>query len=291
MEEEKPYENFEKLAKENFYYTVVHSHRCLNCENVTQLKVPNIDLGLAFDSEATQGYFGIRGGNQSNCSSDTKSESEDYVLLEDMVSSFFQAEEVGEYDCDKCTAAKQVAEKMTTFCETPNFLKVTLNRFSYDHRGPQKITKATDIPRILVVPVHMKNSLEHHVFCLVGTIVHVGVGANSGHYYCIARNQTIVDKPPSITDTSSLSRDSDFFEDRWFEFNDEDISLTSFDAFARSSSSSLSTPYVILYKKVTDAVLADADSLLSVDSVRIPKSVLQLVAKDNDEYEKVSCFI
>lgn len=292
MEEEKSSENLVKLAKDNFYYSALHSHRCLNCGNETRSKVPNIDLGLAFDSEAASGNFGIRGGNQSARSSDTKSESVDYVLLEDMISSFFKEEEVSEYDCDKCTMGRQVAEKRTTFCETPNFLKVTLNRFSYDHRGPQKITKATDIPRTLLVPVHRQNSVEHDVFCLVGTIIHVGIGANSGHYYCIARNQTVVENPPSLDDLSSLSRNSDFFHNRWFEFNDEDVSLTSFDMFARSSSSSLCTPYVVLYRKVTDVLLTESTgSLLLEDSVRIPKHVLQLVAKDNEDYEKVGSFI
>lgn len=268
-------QNCAKLTIDNFYFRVLHSHRCLTCQNETMLDVADNEVRLSFDSKATLGKL---------CSTDTNSKC---ILLEDLFSSSLKVEEISDYACDKCTKAQQVAEKRMTFCNMPDFLKITLNRFYYDKEGPHKVTTAIDIPRTLIVPVNGQNSMQHIVFCLVGTIIHVGTGPNNGHYYSIARNQTVIDMPPSATNTASLTRDSDFFTDEWVCFDDQNVSLTSFDFFARSNKSSYGTPYVIVYKKIKDEV-ADSNFSLSADVVG-DSEVLRMILKDNEEHKKVSC--
>ncbi|KAM4810135.1 ubiquitin carboxyl-terminal hydrolase 38 isoform 1-T2 [Rhinophrynus dorsalis] len=135
------------------------------------------------------------------------------------------------YHCEKC-ASLQNAEKTMQIMEEPEYLILTLLRFSYDPKCHirRKILDNVSIPLVLEIPVERTTSLatagdwspEADVtdvsenlakklkpseiedlsctqlvpYVLSSIVVHSGTSSESGHYYSYARN---------VTGTSSLS--------------------------------------------------------------------------------------
>lgn len=142
---------------------------------------------------------------------------------------YFLAPEVltgeNQYHCESC-ASLQNAEKTMQITEEPEYLILTLLRFSYDqkHHVRRKILDNVSLPLVLELPVKrtslsslsegwsadadftdvnenlakkLKPSGTEEAFCpklvpylLSSVVVHSGVSSESGHYYSYARNIT-----------------------------------------------------------------------------------------------------
>lgn len=142
---------------------------------------------------------------------------------------YFLAPEVltgeNQYYCESC-ASLQNAEKTIQITEEPEYLILTLLRFSYDqkHHVRRKILDNVSLPLVLELPVKrtslsslsegwsadadftdvnenlakkLKPSGTEEAFCpklvsylLSSVVVHSGVSSESGHYYSYARNIT-----------------------------------------------------------------------------------------------------
>lgn len=142
---------------------------------------------------------------------------------------YFLAPEVltgeNQYYCESC-ASLQNAEKTMQITEEPEYLILTLLRFSYDqkHHVRRKILDNVSLPLVLELPVKrtslsslsegwsadadftdvnenlakkLKPSGTEEAFCpklvpylLSSVVVHSGVSSESGHYYSYARNIT-----------------------------------------------------------------------------------------------------
>ncbi|KAM6220266.1 ubiquitin carboxyl-terminal hydrolase 38 [Rhynchocyon petersi] len=143
---------------------------------------------------------------------------------------YFLAPEIltgdNQYYCENC-ASLQNAEKTMQITEEPEYLILTLLRFSYDQKCHvrRKILDNVSLPLILELPVKRTNSLSslseswsinvdftdinenlakklkssgtEDAFCtklvsylLNSVVVHSGISSESGHYYSYARNIT-----------------------------------------------------------------------------------------------------
>ncbi|XP_043918200.1 ubiquitin carboxyl-terminal hydrolase 38 [Protopterus annectens] len=128
------------------------------------------------------------------------------------------------YYCENC-ASLQIAEKTMEIIEEPEYLILTLLRFSYDPNSHvrHKILDNVSIPQVLQLPIHklsatlldvmpdghssdhdtsgsdgnhakkLKHSEEGNCifqvpYILCSVVVHSGMSSESGHYYSYARN-------------------------------------------------------------------------------------------------------
>uniref|UniRef100_M3XHN9 Ubiquitin specific peptidase 38 n=1 Tax=Latimeria chalumnae TaxID=7897 RepID=M3XHN9_LATCH len=161
--------------------------------------------------------------------------------------SYFLAPEVldgdNKYYCEKC-ASLQNAEKTMQIIDEPEYLILTLLRFSYDPKSHvrRKILDNVSLPQVLQLPVKRTSSMDpsHNLpslndftdngenlakklkpsgveemqatqpvpYVLSSIVVHSGMSSESGHYYSYARNVTGSGLPPLLcypADTQALS--------------------------------------------------------------------------------------
>lgn len=287
MEQEKllPTEHF---IFESFYGLQNCISRCLSCGNEVSRRIPYAELSLHFKNGATSKRItaGLCTVSSSENSDDARC-----LLLEDMLSHYFEKEQLEgdcRYSCENCQS-DQNGEKFVLISDTPKFLRITLNRFTYSDLVSCKIMTEVNIPRTVVLPVQREDGQLTDVFCLFAVIVHCGRNTNSGHYYCIARHPRIFDRTMvAELDVSTLDRNTDFFVDRWLKFDDETISKSSFDEL---SSRFGRTPYILLYRKVTDGIFIFGETSLCNLEARVPPDVMKEVETDNQKYLMVMCSI
>lgn len=136
----------------------------------------------------------------------------------------------GKLNCTYCSTNANF-EKTTCITKYPEYLVLNLARFGRNEWNMIR-KKATSIFYKPVIDVPLSQSSPQsgtRTYALIGVIEHNGLTLNSGHYYCYARdpihkNREKWNEVPKLED--------DYFEDKWFKFDDERINETRFNSFA-----------------------------------------------------------
>ncbi|XP_049337527.1 ubiquitin carboxyl-terminal hydrolase 38 [Astyanax mexicanus] len=146
--------------------------RCLQCHSLSEKEEPFTDLSLAFCPPALQSTVGpcqgsVNGGSENSegpvkePQSVGRPTSEPALSLTDLVEYFLAPEILEEencYFCERC-GSLQRAERAMRVVAAPEYLILTLLRFSYDAtcHVRRKILDNVRIPRRMCLPVH-----QHH---------------------------------------------------------------------------------------------------------------------------------
>uniref|UniRef100_A0A672KQI6 Ubiquitin carboxyl-terminal hydrolase n=1 Tax=Sinocyclocheilus grahami TaxID=75366 RepID=A0A672KQI6_SINGR len=231
--------------------------RCLQCHSLSEKEEPFTDLSLAFcpsmskchgptDEHKSSSSVGpcqgaVNGGSESSEGSvkegaGTRMERpvvEPTLSAPDLVD-YFLAPEILEnencYFCERC-ASLQRAKKVMQVVVAPEYLILTLLRFSYDATCHVRRKILDNVG----IPLHMSLPLRQYVpYVLSSVVVHSGMSSESGHYYSYGRN---------VSSTDGYSMD-------WFLFNDSRVSFTNFESLQNVTSRfPKDTAYVLIYRK------------------------------------------
>uniref|UniRef100_A0A8C1TGF3 Ubiquitin carboxyl-terminal hydrolase n=1 Tax=Cyprinus carpio TaxID=7962 RepID=A0A8C1TGF3_CYPCA len=237
--------------------------RCLQCHSLSEKEEPFTDLSLAFcpsmskchgpnDEHKSSSSVGpcqgaVNGGSESSEGSvkegaGTRMERpvvEPTLSVPDLVD-YFLAPEILEnencYFCERC-ASLQRAKKVMQVVMAPEYLILTLLRFSYDATCHVRRKILDNVG----IPLHMSLPLRQHVpYVLSSVVVHSGMSSESGHYYSYGRNATTQEEMGSAGNKSM----------DWFLFNDSRVSFTNFESLQNVTSRfPKDTAYVLIYRK------------------------------------------
>ncbi|ELU03938.1 hypothetical protein CAPTEDRAFT_222637 [Capitella teleta] len=174
--------------------------------------------------------------------------------LEDLLTHYLRPEILkgsNRYHCESCQELQE-AERSVRIEQAPQYLILTLLRFSYSAKTQSRAKILSDVkyPSALTLPV--LNDQEE-AYELTSVIVHSGTSSESGHYYAYARSE----------------------DDRWILFNDSRVSFSSFASFSSVTSKfAKDTAYVLVYAKTSSCHGNHRDTPLHADLV-------SAVEKDN----------
>lgn len=306
------------LIENKFGGKMTTTVRCLNCGQESKKEEMFMDLPLAFP-EYNASYVGQKSlaGGDSRMSSSAQSsqkhsvptippsEDRNCLHLNDLLKHFLQSEKLSgdnKYFCDNC-GGLQEGERKIRLIETPEYLILTLLRFSYDARlqSRSKVFREVKYPKTLLVPVNdeidengrrqrrdsfrsvVASQLEDcgvgmnvdcaDVYSLCSVVIHSGTSSDCGHYYCYARHtdaSTLDILKENSADTKSHEDDIDFLEDKWYLFNDSRVSYASYSSFCNVSQRfTKDTAYVLIYKKMTEDQL---QSSVNTGTLRLKQS-------------------
>ena len=334
-------EDLSTIIQNTFCGSLKTSYRCLNCKTESSRVERFIDVPLpfpenkfAYSSDSKNGkqkssLAGGGGNDVKGISSLTEGGSEPAdVTLEDLIEYFLRPEKLegqNRYHCDHC-GGLQDAQRTQNIIETPEYLILTLMRFSYDIKTQSRSKIFTDVkyPKLLTLKsgsheshspssksklsnffkktpspksrsANKKDDKKSDVYCLNGVIVHSGLSSECGHYYCYARHTLPVSQDQAAMETSTSDlNDLDFLQDKWYLFNDGRVSHSSYTSFSNVTKRfGKDTAYVLFYKKMRETDVGGAsvgkDESICVPSLDPPirKELREAVAKDNDLYIKV----
>ncbi|KFM02392.1 Ubiquitin carboxyl-terminal hydrolase 38, partial [Aptenodytes forsteri] len=199
---------------------------------------------------------------------------------------YFLAPEIlsgdNKYYCEKC-ASLQNAEKTMQIIEEPEYLILTLLRFSYDPKCHirRKILDNVSLPLVLELPVKRATSSLAVVSGGCSVVVHSGVSSESGHYYSYARNVT----GPCTVVENELDTE---MPREWFLFNDSRVTFTSFQSVQKITSRfPKDTAYVLFYKKQNSTCgfnTNSANGLWVNGDPPLQKDLMDAITKDNKLY-------
>lgn len=226
--------------------------RCMNCNSMSEKGEPFTDLSLAFcppasssgQSEEPHRQGSVNGGSE-NPDSGVPSGvpvlpvcSEPPLSVPDLVN-YFLAPEIldadNAYFCERC-GSLQRAERTLKVVSAPEYLILTLLRFSYDAKCHvrRKILDNVTIPALMRLPVHaacpsaaadspecsenlakkLKPSqneedveIQPVPYVLCSVVMHSGLSSESGHYYSYGRNVCEVDGTQRLANCLSLKDD------------------------------------------------------------------------------------
>lgn len=234
------------------------------------------------------------------------------LTVSDLINHFLCPEmltEDNKYRCETC-ASLQDAEKVVELSTGPQYLILTLLRFSFDLKAMRrrKILDNVTIPLILKLPVQINphrsenvsmesssrsisaNIQQSATYDLCTVIVHSGLSSESGHYYCYSRDCMDKDghKAPS-TGIKKFASDKHLdMEIQWYLFNDTRVSFSSFESVSNITSFfPKDTAYVLFYRHRTQGQ-TDSGSLKSHGDVALSKELMEAISKDNIKYMQVS---
>ncbi|XAR70632.1 Ubiquitinyl hydrolase 1 [Bertholletia excelsa] len=156
----------ENLVKQVFGGRLISKLQCCNCHHCSDTYEPLIDLSLEIENVGT-----VPGALQSF----TRVE-----RIEDSETKF---------TCEKCKEVVSL-EKQLVLDQVPSVAMFHLKRFKNDGSDVEKIDKFVEFPLELdLLPytgVH-KNCNASLKYDLYAVVVHIGISATSGHYYCFIR--------------------------------------------------------------------------------------------------------
>ncbi|KAM8976668.1 ubiquitin carboxyl-terminal hydrolase 35 isoform 2-T2 [Pelodytes ibericus] len=270
--------------------------------------------------------LGYQGRDENNCSvlgtrnslgvssSNTSGGPSSSLALSDLINHFLSPEMLtddNKYHCETCVSL-QDAEKVVELTTGPQYLIVTLLRFSFDLKAMKrrKILDNVSIPLVLKLPVHvadtqpedgssLKNSRcssakDHQsvTYDLCTVIVHSGLSSESGHYYCYARD--CMDKDSQRQPSGGVRRltaDKHIdLEIQWYLFNDTRVSFSSFESVSNVTSFfPKDTAYVLIYHLRRQQAMGMGAGLgqgvaVSHVDVSLDKELMEAIAKDNIKY-------
>ncbi|KAM9319472.1 ubiquitin carboxyl-terminal hydrolase 35 [Gastrophryne carolinensis] len=207
------------------------------------------------------------------------------------------------YQCETCVSL-QDAEKIVELSSGPQYLILTLLRFSFDLKAMKrrKILDNVSIPLILKLPIHVPCSTQiardgrstsakvygSATYDLCTVIVHSGLSSESGHYYCYSRE--CMDKNRHRSPSGGMRRFASEkhldMEIEWYLFNDTRVTFSSFESVSNVTSFfPKDTAYVLFYRHRTDTV---PDSALDLEAAKprisLNKELMEAISKDNIKY-------
>ncbi|KFP06252.1 Ubiquitin carboxyl-terminal hydrolase 38, partial [Calypte anna] len=227
---------------------------------------------------------------------------------------YFLAPEIlsgdNKYYCEKC-ASLQNAEKTMQIIEEPEYLILTLLRFSYDPKCHirRKILDNVSLP--LPSGADEVSCPQLVPYLLSSVVVHSGVSSESGHYYSYARNVTGSEPSGLCHQSTTLSlvapQDKLLAEENpctvveneldtempreWFLFNDSRVTFTSFQSVQKITSRfPKDTAYVLFYKKQNSTYgfnTSSANGLWVNGDPPLQKDLMDAITKDNKLYLQV----
>uniref|UniRef100_A0A674PR29 Ubiquitin carboxyl-terminal hydrolase n=1 Tax=Takifugu rubripes TaxID=31033 RepID=A0A674PR29_TAKRU len=197
-----PQEERKTLIETMFGGTLLTRIRCLQCHCISEKEEPFTDLSLAFCPSATSRYSSqperpseepkglyqgsVNGGSEildpgSSASQVSSVHSvtvtnEPSLTVPDMVNYFLAPEILDEdnaYFCEKCSSLQR-AEKTMQVVSAPEYLILTLLRFSYDAKFHvrRKILENVTIPPLMRLPVYSR-SKPSESFCPASSSQHL----------------------------------------------------------------------------------------------------------------------
>ena len=295
----------ETLIQRTFGGKLENTFTCEKCKKVSVKYESFNDLQLAFpendvSSKPTRKSQRkmLSGGGSAQSENHPQNGSEKFhnnqdtecLLLQDLLSDYLKPEKLeGEnrYHCDNCKSL-QNAEKTIRLTRCPDYLVLTLMRFSYDIKSHSRTKIFTDVryPKTLYVPcteVRMspspsptnsettkksrkkspspspetvtmtrQESERLDVYALSSVIIHSGMTSDGGHYYCYSRHSIPVTPEEDSNSTKTQAEsDIDYLQDKWYLFNDSRVSYSSYRSFSDITQKfGRDTAYVLLYKKI-----------------------------------------
>ncbi|XP_059682763.1 ubiquitin carboxyl-terminal hydrolase 38 isoform X4 [Gavia stellata] len=209
---------------------------------------------------------------------------------------YFLAPEIlsgdNKYYCEKC-ASLQNAEKTMQIIEEPEYLILTLLRFSYDPKCHirRKILDNVSLPLVLELPPSGADEVtcpQLVPYMLSSVVVHSGVSSESGHYYSYARNVTGSGPSGFCHQSTALSLLDAEMPREWFLFNDSRVTFTSFQSVQKITSRfPKDTAYVLFYKKQNSTCgfnTNSANGLWVNGDPPLQKDLMDAITKDNKLY-------
>uniref|UniRef100_A0A8C9XY20 Ubiquitin carboxyl-terminal hydrolase n=1 Tax=Sander lucioperca TaxID=283035 RepID=A0A8C9XY20_SANLU len=237
--ENKPENDGRTLTERMFGGKLITGIRCMQCNCISEKAEPFTDLSLAFCPSATsQGSSQPEGPSEEPkvlCQGSVNGGSEvpepglakapasnvhfvpvtnePPLSVPDLVNYFLAPEILDEenaYFCEKCSSLQR-AERTMKVVSAPEYLILTLLRFSYDAKCHvrRKILDNVTIPPLMRLPVHVpsmptqcssttssplqqingREMAVHSVpYVLSSVVMHSGMSSESGHYYSYGRN-------------------------------------------------------------------------------------------------------
>ncbi|XP_052277694.1 ubiquitin carboxyl-terminal hydrolase 38-like isoform X2 [Dreissena polymorpha] len=308
------------LIKDYFGGMMTSTIKCLNCGQESSKKEMFIDLPLAFPEYGSSvGQKSLIGGSSSKSkeqmqapvsesSTTTDVEERNCLHLNDLLKHYLKPEKLtgdNKYHCENC-GGLQEGERSLKIVETPEYLILTLLRFSYDTRlqSRSKVFREVKYPKTLLVPVsdHRSDTSEAKhdrsvsfgseiasrletcgvvtgldnadVYSLCSVVIHSGTSSDCGHYYCYARHSEFSSTSlPEATGQTTNEDDIDFLDDKWYLFNDSRVSYASYSSFCNVSQRfTKDTAYVLMYRKVDGDKLKGSTTRHSDQSIRLSKT-------------------
>ena len=323
-------DQYSTLISRMFMGKVVTTFKCLACHNESKHVELFTDLSLAFPEDlsktsATKNTHSdnqrptLVGGAVSEKSAGQKAGQgkgellENVVTLEDLLSHYLRAEKLkgdNKYYCDVCKHL-QDGERFIYITSPPEYLNLTLLRFSYSVKAKARAKIFTDVryPKILRLPVHreIKTELESNPDCsdrikkykktvpaakgessvtyaLCAVIIHSGYSSDSGHYYCYARHNTPVElhqQNPQDEHQREEDCNEDILPDQWYLFNDSRVTYSRYESFCNITKTfGKDTPYVLFYKKIYPQGLSKSVGNIAMD-ISLPLDLRAAVDQDN----------
>lgn len=257
-----------------------------------------MDLPLAFPDYNSTSQKSLAGGDskmstRSQASTSSRQattvpqEEMNCLHLNDLLKHYLKPEKLvgdNKYYCDNC-GGLQEGERKINIVKTPEYLILTLLRFSYDTKlqSRSKIFREVKYPKTLLIPVEdesrdssagrrqrcdslrsaVTNQLEKcglemdmdcaDVYSLCSVVVHSGTSSDCGHYYCYARHSVVTNSENMRENMQDFSHedDIDFLQDKWYLFNDSRVSYASYSSFCNVSQRfTKDTAYVLIYRKI-----------------------------------------
>ena len=287
------------LVENNFGGKMCTTIKCLNCGKESRKDEMFIDLPLAFpEYNVSPGSQSLVGGSSEGVRTSTQTpvqaataDNLNCLHLNDLLKHYLKAEKLtddNKYYCDKCDGLQE-AERKIHIAETPEYLILTLLRFSYDTKlhSRSKVFREVKYPKTLLLPVDegvksepcsrtrrdsfrsvVAEQLEScgvefdcdraDVYALNSVVIHSGTSSDCGHYYCYARHSQMSSEALAPTDLNKCTNEDqiDFLPDKWYLFNDSRVSYASYSSFCNVSQRfTKDTAYVLVYKKLDLAKL------------------------------------
>ncbi|XP_041356896.1 ubiquitin carboxyl-terminal hydrolase 35-like isoform X2 [Gigantopelta aegis] len=289
------------LVQKTYGGQICSTLKCLNCKTESSRTECFYDIPLAFPEYEQTSHKSLAGGNakdhhfernvtiQESSVDDEVSVSaipETSLRLDSLISHFLQPEKLtddNKYHCDKCRGLQE-GERMMKITRSPEYLILTLLRFSFDTKSQtrSKIFREVKYPKTLILPsenstnadpklpqskkqrilppkllqklyISEENSSgDKDIYSLCAVVVHSGTSSECGHYYCYARH-TLLKSIQTVCEEvdRSESQEVDFLKDRWYLFNDSRVSFADYTSFSTVTKRfRKDTPYVLIYHKI-----------------------------------------